>query len=153
MYLFLSLDFTQIFVHLLIPRDIIILFFFFHLNTQSHSNIIKNYLRNKVTMNVKNEYTYILFFCHNMLHIAFSLNVGLGTHRQTKNKGACCWIQFCTGPRGRTSRYKLIEILSGWKSYAFPPAVLPSALAYTWESLWASIHRNSAGLLGSNHDS
>lgn len=61
---FLSLSFTQIFIPLLIPSDIIILFF----PILTLSNIINNYLRNKLTLWMWNVF---FFFCHNILHIAF----------------------------------------------------------------------------------
>ena len=34
---------------------------------------------------------------------------------------------------------------SSWELYAFSPAVLSPVLAYTLESLWGSVYRNSVG--------
>lgn len=147
MCILLSLSFTQIFILLLIPRDIDILLV--HFNTQWHNKELPEKQCNFV--NVKS--FFFFFFCHNVLHIALGLNVKVGAHRQTKNKEACYWNRLCFDHWEWTLRYKFIDIFSSWKLYAFPPAVLSPVLAYTLELLWGSTHKNSVGLLGSNHDS
>ena len=35
------------------------------------------------------------FFLPQHVHTEFGLNVKVGTHRQTKNKEACCWTHLC----------------------------------------------------------
>lgn len=80
-YLLLSLGLTQIFIGSLIPRDIITLFLYYF-DTHSHNKELLEKSGN--FMNAKT------IFFHNMLHIAFGLNIKLGIYRQTKNKEACC---------------------------------------------------------------